>query len=104
MGFKMMGGKSPKAKTGAGMPLNMKSPLYKNEDPTDPDKKKVKKPIKKGNMRTIEQLNKQYPGIKEVKGKLNTYKYKGTTLTPGAYEGDGLSDKEKIVKSINAKK
>ena len=42
MGFKMMGGKSPKAKTGAGIPLNMKSPLYKTDDPTDP----VKKPKK----------------------------------------------------------
>ena len=104
MGFKMMGGKSPKAKTGAGIPLNMKSPLYKNEDPIGSPKKKAKKPIKKGDMRTIEQLDKQYPGIKEVKGKLNTYKYKGTTINPGAYEGDDLSDKEKIVKSINTKK
>ena len=101
MGFKMMGGKSPKAKTGAGIPLNVKSPLYKNEDPTDPDKKKVKKPIKKGDMRTIKQLDKQYPGIKEVKGKLNTYKYKGTTINPGAYEGNELSDADKIKKAIN---
>ena len=101
MGFKMMGGKSPKAKTGTGIPLNMKSPLYKNEDPTDPDKKKVKKPIKKGDMRTIKQLDKQYPGIKEVKGKLNTYKYKGTTINPGAYEGNELSDADKIKKAIN---
>tara|TARA_R110000744_G_scaffold72752_3_gene145896 strand:+ start:324 stop:476 length:153 start_codon:yes stop_codon:yes gene_type:complete len=29
MGFKMMGGKSPKEKTGSGIPLSMKSPLYK---------------------------------------------------------------------------
>ncbi len=101
MGFKMMGGKSPKAKTGAGIPLNMKSPLYKNEDPTDPSKKKAKKPMKKGDMRTIEQLDKQYPGIKEVKGKLNTYKYKGTTINPGAYEGNELSDEDKIKEAIN---
>ena len=101
MGFKMMGGKSPKAKTGAGIPLNMKSPLYKNEDPTDPSKKKAKKPMKKGDMRTIEQLDKQYPGIKEVKGKLNTYKYKGATINPGAYEGNELSDADKIKKAIN---
>jgi hypothetical protein len=101
MGFKMMGGKSPKAKTGAGIPLNMKSPLYKNEDPIGSPKKKAKKPIKKGDMRTIEQLDKQYPGIKEVKGKLNTYKYKGTTINPGAYEGNELSDADKIKKAIN---
>ena len=101
MGFKMMGGKTPKAKTGAGIPLNMKSPLYKNEDPTDPSKKKAKKPMKKGDMRTIEQLDKQYPGIKEVKGKLNTYKYKGATINPGAYEGNELSDADKIKKAIN---
>ena len=101
MAFKMMGGKSPKAKTGAGIPLDMKSPLYKNEDPTGPSKKKAKKPMKKGDMRTIEQLDKKYPGIKEVKGKLNTYKYKGTTINPGAYEGDELSDADKIKKAIN---
>ena len=41
MGFKMMGGKTPKAKTGASIPLSMKSPLYKTDDPTDPENKKL---------------------------------------------------------------
>ena len=32
MGFKMMGGKVPKEKTGSGIPLNMKSPLKAKTD------------------------------------------------------------------------
>ena len=91
MGFKMMGGKSPKAKTGAGIPLDMKSPLYENEDPTDPVDRES-------------QVQKRYPGAVKRKNKVNEYTYKGTTLVPGYKQGKELSDADKIKKSINEQK
>ena len=46
-------------------------------------------------MRTDAEILKQYPGAVKVKGKLNEFKYKGTTLNPSRYP---VSDKGKTVK------
>ena len=91
MGFKMMGGKSPKAKTGASIPLNMKSPLYENEDPTD-------------SVDRESEVQKRYPGAVKRKGKINEYTYKGTTLVPGYKQKKELSDADKIKKAITEQK
>ena len=82
MGFKMMGGKSPKAKTGAGIPLDMKSPLYEKDDRED-------------------DVQKRYPGAVKRKGTINEYTYKGATLVPGYKQKKELSDADKIKKAIN---
>ena len=109
MGFKMMGGKSPKAKTGNGVPGSlMGGPKMHGDSHTDPvDAKKAKakpkaKPEK--NLTREEQVQKRYPGAVKRKGTINDYDYKGTTLTPGVKKKKVLSDKEKIIKAINSKK
>ena len=88
MGFKMMGGKSPKAKTGASIPLSMKSPLHekgKDTDAVDRDG----------------EVQKRYPGAVKRKNKVNEYTYKGATLIPGYKQKKELSDTDKIKKAIN---
>jgi len=82
MGFKMMGGKSPKAKTGAGIPLDMKSPLYEKDGRED-------------------DVQKRYPGAVKRKGTINEYTYKGATLVPGYKQKKELSDSDKIKGAIN---
>ena len=65
-------------------------------------KRKVGSPVKATGgpgdgvkMRTDAEILKQYPGAVKVKGKLNEFKYKGTTLNPSRYP---VSDKGKTVK------
>jgi hypothetical protein len=95
MGFKMMGGKAPKEKTGSGIPLNMKSPLKSKTDPKEKDESKETKE---------DNVLKRYPGAVKREGTTNEYDYKGTTLIPGIKKKKQISDKEKIAKSINNKK
>ena len=79
MGFRMIGGKLPKAKTGAGIPLHMKSPLLNTGE---------------------EEVQKRYPGAKKRKGTLNEYDWNGVTLIPGTKKKEEISDKEKVKKAI----
>ena len=95
MGFKMMGGKAPKEKTGSGIPLNMKSPLKAKTDPKEKDESKETKE---------DNVLKRYPGAVKRKGTKNEYDYKGVTLIPGVKNKKQISDKEKIAISINNKK
>ena len=105
MAFKMMGGKSPKAKTGNGVPSSlMGGPKMHGDSHTDPvDAKKAKAKLKK-NLTREEQVQKRYPGAVKRKGTINDYDYKGTTLTPGIEQKKVLSDKKKIIKALNSKK
>lgn len=98
MAFKMMGGKSPKAKTGNGVPDSlMGGPKMHKDSHTGPgDDKKA--------LTRDEQVQKRFPGAVKRKGTINDYDYKGTTLTPGIKQNKELSDKKKIIKAINSKK
>lgn len=99
MAFKMMGGKSPKARTGGGIPSSlMGGPKMKScggPMMTDP-KEKPKKALTRD-----EKVQKRYPGAVKRKGTINDYDYKGATLTPGYKQKKELSDKDKITKAIN---
>ena len=89
MGFKMMGGKSPKAKTGAGIPLNMKSPLYKNEDPTDPSKKKGKKDPKDNVInKQFDLVQSRFPNhtVQRSKRKFGSYQVSSNESMGGSFE------------------
>ena len=112
MAFKMMGGKSPKAKTGNGVPSSlmggpkMKScggPMMHEGNGKKHPKDKLKKDPKKVLTRE-EEVQLRYPGAKKRKGTINDYDYKGTTLTPGIKQKKVLSDKKKIIKALNSKK
>ena len=52
----------------------------------------------KAKMRTDAEIKKAYPGAVKVKGKINTYKYKGATLNPARFpvEKKGKTPKEAI--------
>jgi hypothetical protein len=56
------------------------------------------KPKPKAKMRTDAEIKKAYPGAVKVKGKINTYKYKGATLNPARFpvEKKGKTVKEAI--------
>ena len=55
-------------------------------------------PKPKAKMRTDAEIKKAYPGAVKVKGKINTYKYKGATLNPARFpvEKKGKTVKEAI--------
>ena len=91
MAFYMKAGLGPKQKTGAGIPLNMKSPLHENEDSTDTVDRES-------------EVQKRYPGAVKRKNKVNEYTYKGMTLVPGYKQKKELSDADKIKKAINEQK
>jgi hypothetical protein len=67
------------------------SALKKKGDPNPTPKPKAK-------MRTDAEIKKAYPGAVKVKGKINTYKYKGATLNPARFpvEKKGKTVKEAI--------
>ena len=67
------------------------SAMMKKGDPNPPPKPKAK-------MRTDAEIKKAYPGAVKVKGKINTYKYKGATLNPARFpvEKKGKTVKEAI--------
>jgi hypothetical protein len=93
--FKQTPGRGNLPKTGRNIPSSMKSP----EPPTDEKSGK-----KIGSFRTEAEIQKRYPGATAVKGKINTYKYKGATLNPGSYQGDEKSNAEQINEYVNKKK
>jgi len=67
------------------------SAMMKKGDPNPTPKPKAK-------MRTDAEIKKAYPGAVKVKGKINTYKYKGATLNPARFpvEKKGKTVKEAI--------
>lgn len=99
--YKQTPGRGNNSKTGHGIPQSMTSPLHQEGNKPKIDEKSGKEI---GSYRTEDEIQKQYPGAIKRKGKINEYSYKGSTLKPGSYQGEGKSNAVQIKEAVEKKK